>query len=120
MTMDLTNKQFTMTLAGIWTPTGATDSASKKEIGTVPFYSQITLPNGRAGLVVGGWSYLDGTNQTHYQTNIAIFEQNSDGTLSLATSKYVSDVKADAGNILVSDFNGDGKDDIFGGNRRQP
>jgi hypothetical protein len=78
------------------------------------FYSQITLANGRSGLALDGWSYNGWDNKTFYPVNAAIFEQNADGTLSLATSKYVTDPLTNgSGSVLVADFNGDGRQDIF-------
>jgi hypothetical protein len=46
--------------------------------------------------------------------NIAILEQQADGTLQLATSKYLADPQTNGGNnVLIADFNQDGIADFF-------
>lgn len=108
-------RKIPVTIAGSWTPVEASSSHSQ---GGIPianaFYSQIRLDNGRNGLVLDGWAYDGWDNKTLYKVNAAILEQSADGTLSVATSKYLSDpVTNGSGSALVADFNGDGKQDIF-------
>jgi Ca2+-binding RTX toxin-like protein len=104
------NKSPTITSAGSW------DFATTiPSFAVVPFYSQIKLGlNQNKGIVLGGWAYSGWENTTFNPINIAILDQQSDGTLKVNTSKYVSDPLTNGeGSVIVSDFNGDGIDDIF-------
>ena len=108
-------KSATPSVAGIWTPNGASDPVTHNGISLAnAFYSQITLANGRNGLVLNGWSYNGWDNETFYPVNATVLEQNADGTLTVATGKYLPDSGNNgSGSVLVADFNGDGKQDIF-------
>jgi hypothetical protein len=68
------------------------------------------------GIVLSGWAYnaaATGNNDV-YQVNMAILAQKTDGTLRTATSEMVpSALTNGAGSVVIADFNGDGKDDIF-------
>ena len=79
----------------------------------VTFYSQINLGlNKSHGLVLGGWSLASDTKL--YNINIAILDQQTNGTLKVNTSKYISDAQTNGeGSVIVTDLNGDGVDDIF-------
>lgn len=80
------------------------------------FAGNIRLPNGREGLVLTGWFYKGFSNPTTSITpvDIAILEQQSDGTLQVGTAKYVTDPQTNGGsNVLVADFNKDGIPDFF-------
>jgi hypothetical protein len=86
------------------------------------FAQNILLPNGREGLIVTGWSCCGARTPDNTApagipvtpVNIAVLEQQQDGTLQLATSKYVSDPQTNgAGIVLVGDFNQDGIQDFF-------
>lgn len=102
--------------AGIWTPNGASDPQTHNAISIAnAFYSPIMLPNGRMGLAVDGWSFSTfGFTATFYPVNAAVLEQNADGTLLLATSKYLGDSLTNgASSVVVADFNRDGQQDIF-------
>ena len=101
--------------AGTWTPLNASNPTTHNSINVANvFYSQIALANGRNGLVLTGWAYDGWDNTIHYPVNTAIFEQNADGTLTLASGKYLTDSTTNgAGSVVVADFNGDGKQDIF-------
>jgi hypothetical protein len=109
------SKSTIVSVAGLWTPNGATDPVSQKAINFITHtYSQILLPNGRNGLVVNGWSYNGFDSTTYYPVSAAIFEQNQDGTLTNATSKYFPDaLTSGSQSVIVADFNNDGKSDIF-------
>lgn len=83
----------------------------------VDFYGIVKLGTGQnEGIVLTGWAYdprLAGQTQV-YQTNIAIFEQKTDGTLRLATTDYTWYPNTNgASNVIVADFNSDGRDDFF-------
>ena len=76
----------------------------------------IVLPNGREGVVFNAESFSGFTNPATSITpvNLAMLEQQPDGTLQLATSKYLSDPQTNGGsNVLVTDFNHDGVDDLY-------
>jgi len=80
-----------------------------------PFAVNLRLPNGREGLAFNGWAYpTDGNTTSITPVNMAILEQQPDGTLQVATSKYVADPRTNGGsNALSADFNNDGVADIF-------
>ena len=104
------NKSPTITLAGYWKFSNANTNFA-----VAPFYSQIKLGhNSLNGIVLGGWAYSGWDNKVFNPINIEILDQQSDGTLKVNTSKYVSDPLTNGeGSVIVSDFNGDGIDDIF-------
>ena len=103
------NKNASLSYIGKWQ---ATDVANG---GAVSFYAPIQLgANKTSGIVLGGWSYTGWDNTTFHPINIALLDQNPDGTLSLNTSKYISDPSTNGqGSVIVTDFNGDGRQDIF-------
>jgi len=102
------NSKPSFSLAGSWV-------VSSTQTGIIPFYSQINLGVSKAnGLVLAGWAYNGFSSTVFYTTNIAILDQNADGTLKVATGNYISDpVINGTGSVIVSDFNKDGVDDIF-------
>jgi|GEM_PF-5319598 len=76
------------------------------------FYAFFASPTGAPSLILGGWA---GSNQERKvtPTNIIILERDSIGIWREKTSNYVSDKKTyGVGDILVADFNSDGKDDL--------
>lgn len=83
----------------------------------VDFYNVVRLGLGQAeGIAMAGWAYDPRlVNERYvYQINLALLEQRANGTLRLATSEYTTQANTNgAGNVIVADFNGDGKDDIF-------
>jgi uncharacterized protein (TIGR03437 family) len=107
-----------LSIAGVWQPV-ADQYITSSNTGWPgnTFFGNILLPNGKEGLVVTGWSNSNlGTPTPTSVTpfNIAILEQQQDGTLLLATPKYVSDPQANGGgSVIVADFNGDGTQDFF-------
>jgi len=119
-----------LSVAGIWQPVanqylrfdgngGGDGNGSIADL----FAQNILLPNGREGLIAAGWSCCDARTPDNSlpsppvpvtPVTIAILEQQPDGTLQLATSKYVSDPQTNgAGAVLVGDFNQDGIQDFF-------
>lgn len=83
----------------------------------VDFYNVVRLGTGQAeGIALAGWAYDPRlVNERYvYQINLAILEQQTNGTLKLATSSYTNQANTNgASNVVVADFNNDGKDDIF-------
>lgn len=68
------------------------------------------------GIVLAGWAYDPRLiNERYpYQVNIALLEQRTSGSLRLATSEYVLHSNTNgASSVIVADFNGDGRDDMF-------
>jgi hypothetical protein len=104
------NKTPTISLAGTWKY-----STTNSQFGVVAFYSQIKLgAQQNHGLVLGGWAYSGWGNTSFNPVNIAILDQQPNGTLKVNTAKYISDPLTNGeGSVIVSDFNGDGFDDIF-------
>jgi len=111
---DFSNVSSLLSLAGIWTPNEVVDPVSHGTVGIIgPMYSQIQLPNGRSGLILHGWPF-DPSAASPLQIKVSILEQNSDGTLVIATDKYLSDPMAYGSNsVVVGDFNNDKKDDFL-------
>jgi len=80
------------------------------------FVGNIKLPNGREGLVITGWSFTGFSTAATSITPVtmALLEQQPDGTLKLATSKYISDPQTNGGgSVVIADLNQDGIEDIF-------
>jgi len=76
--------------------------------------ANIVLPNGREGLVVTAWAYDPGNQTSFIPVNLSILQQQADGTLSVATTKYVGDSQTNGSTtVVVADFNNDGIPDIF-------
>jgi hypothetical protein len=70
--------------------------------------------NKAQGIVLGGWALSTDNPLMPRQVNLAVLDQNPDGTLKLNTAKYISNpITHGIGSVIVSDFNGDGVDDIF-------
>lgn len=115
MNKDLSNISSILSVAGVWTPVNASDPTTHNAIPVAnAFYSAIMLPDGKNGLAFNGWAYNGWDNKTHYPVGASILEQNTDGTLSDVTSKYLPDATTNgSGSVIVADFNGDGKQDIF-------
>jgi len=115
-----------LSIAGIWQPVAnqylRLGSNGDGNGSIVPFAQNIILANAREGLVAAGWSCCDARTSDNTPpagipvtpVNIAILEQQQDGTLRLTTSKYASDPQTNgAGRVLVGDFNQDGIEDFF-------
>lgn len=80
-----------------------------------PFHAPIRL-DGKNGLVLGGWGYQGGFGGSAPVASIPalLLEQQADGSLRVATSKYMADATTQGiGSINTADFNGDGRTDIF-------
>jgi uncharacterized protein (TIGR03437 family) len=106
-----------LSIAGVWQPI-AGQYLSKEYSGSLAgtFAGNVKLANGREGLVITGWSFngFSTTASSITPVNMALLEQQPDGTLTLATSKYISDPQTNGGgSVVIADFNGDGVQDIF-------
>lgn len=114
-------KVINVSLAGSWIPNYATMPDTGWPVSVVNFfYAQVKLPNGRNGLALDSWSYAGWDNKLHYPVHMALLEQDANGHMKVATSKYISnDVTNGAGSVLVADFNQDGQDDIFIGTHNE-
>lgn len=110
----------TLSLAGTWVPVDSNYLVSNKNYGGLAqtTYGHLAL-NGREGLVISGWGWTGGFGdnaalKSPETVHVALLEQQGDGTLRLATTKYLaSDVINGANSVVISDFNGDGFSDIF-------
>jgi hypothetical protein len=112
----LANFKPTLSLAATWTPVSPEYVSATNSGGLAQTtYGHITL-NGLSSLVISGWGWGGGfgSGSTLKTPDILILEQQADGTMKSATDKYVSsDVISGANSVIVADFNGDGKQDIF-------
>ena len=111
-----------LSIAGVWQPIADQYIASEGQGAfvpgsAVPFAGNIKLPNGREGLVLNGWHSSGASTATPTSitpVNMVLLEQQPDGTLATATSKYISDPQTNgSGSVVVADFNQDGIQDIF-------
>ncbi|HWB83181.1 MAG TPA: hypothetical protein VG675_03500 [Bryobacteraceae bacterium] len=106
-----------LSIAGVWQPI-ADQYITEENPGTLgnTFVGNIKLADGREGLVLNGWYYngFSTTATSVTPVNMALLEQLPDGTLRLATSKYISDPQTHgSGSVVIADFNRDGLQDIF-------
>lgn len=72
--------------------------------------------SGREHIIVTGWQYCGFNNTATSITpvHLAIFRQQSEGTMKVDTASFVSDSLTNGGgSVVVADFNGDGYPDIF-------
>lgn len=112
------NLSFAASVAGIWqavdpvyvTPTNQGQLANS-------FFGNARLGSQQwQGVVMIGWQY-NGFSSTATEVtpvNLGILEQQADGTLLLDTASYVSSAATNGGgSVVVADFNGDGRDDVF-------
>ena len=108
LTADVTSR---LTMAGTYRPIAA------PEIGLVDFWGAVRLGAAQLeGVMLGGWAFTGfGGDPTKFKpVDVALLSQRSDGTLELATQTLLPSATTNGiGNVLVADFNADGKDDIF-------
>jgi FG-GAP-like repeat len=105
-----------LTLAGIWQGVADEHVTPVNRGGISNFFSgNLRLHNGREGIVIGSWSFAGfaNTDPTLVPVSIALFEQQGDGTLQLATSRYVPNPLTNGiSSVVIADFNRDGVDDF--------
>ncbi len=105
-----------LSLAGIWQPVADANVTPENHGLAVDFAANLRLHNGREGLIFTGWSFAGFTNADAriVPVHAAMLEQQPDGTLQLATARYLPDaVTNGAGSVVIADFNRDGIDDVF-------
>lgn len=97
---------------GIWTPIDQPDFPL-----SFPHNRPIRLgAQQRQGLSFSGFKFdtLPKASSPFAPVKILLLEQQDDGTLQIATSKYISDDTINGtSQALVADFNGDGKEDLL-------
>ena len=109
-----------LTSAGLWSPVSDPNFINANYFGTLAntFHSIIRIgKNGQYGLISNGWGYVSFSQPSTapvIPVNVGLLEPLSDGTLQLNTPKYINDtITNGSGSVVVADFNGDGRDDIF-------
>jgi hypothetical protein len=105
-----------MSFGGTYTP--VEPSTYRSNAVFIPFWNVVRSGASQLeSVVLAGWQYngtFDTTLDATTRTKAAIFEQQADGTLLEATQKLFGDSSTDgSGNVLVADFNRDGRDDVF-------
>ena len=104
-------------LAGIWIPSNS-NQISTYFNGSIssPFQGLLRIgTSDKYSLLVTGWNAtgLD-PNGNNVIINIGLFTPDNNGNLYLTTTQYISDPSTyGAGSVVITDFNGDGLDDIF-------
>lgn len=88
--------------------------SSTRSLGEIPVYGIARLgPAGREGIVVGAWGISTDVRADVPPMRLAVFEQGSDGLMRVATTDYVdSDATDGVGEVVVTDLDRDGRDDI--------
>lgn len=106
-----------MSMAGIWQPVADEHVTAANHGTAVDFFGNLRLHNGREGIVAAAWSFKGdhySTDARLIPTQTALLEQQPDGTLQLATSRYLRDPSTNgAGSVVIADFNGDSVDDVY-------
>ena len=116
--MDPSRLAFTPSIAGVWkfVDDGYVTASYSGTLASTFFGNAGLGANQLTGVVMTGWSYsgFDNTADTVVPVNVGILEQQPDGTLLLDTASYVPSPSTNGGgSVLVADFNGDGRDDVF-------
>lgn len=105
-----------LSYAGSWIPIKAIDSSINGTIAN-SFYALLKIGNSNQySIVLTGWGYsgFDTKQATPSKVSIAIFGSDQAGVFSNVTSTYVADTSTwGGGSVVVADFNGDGRSDIF-------
>ncbi len=113
-TRDISSK---LTVAGEWNPFTSLSGTALSQAALIDFYGVAKLGTSQQeGVIFTGWAYTGFSNTATDITpvNVAVLAQNPNGTLSIATDQVLpSSLTNGAGSVIVADFNGDGKDDIF-------
>jgi hypothetical protein len=114
--MDLSQSKFAFSMAGVWRYVDdAFVTATNNGTLANSFFGNVALgPQQLQGVVMTGWQFSSPSPGTVTPVNLGILAQQPDGTLKLQTQTYVaSAVTHGGGSVIVADFNGDGRDDVF-------
>ncbi|WP_457091469.1 hypothetical protein, partial [Microvirga sp. P5_D2] len=72
--------------------------------------------NGRAGILVSGWSWggTFGLGESITPVNVMLLAEQADGTMAIETGSVLGNRTTNgSGSVIVADFNNDGRDDIL-------
>lgn len=116
--MDANRLTFTPSIAGVWqfVDDRHVTASNGGGLGNSGFANFGLGADQRTGVVMIGWQFrgFDHLDGQVTPVNLGILEQQPDGTMLLRTSDYVASPQTSGTHsIVVADFNGDGKDDIF-------
>jgi hypothetical protein len=113
---DFSNISSILTAAGFWTPIPEHYLTQTNTGWAVPFTKAFPLgTNGAYGMAVTAWGTPgDPLPSVPQQTTMGLLVPNPSGLLTLNTAAFIDDpVTNGGGSIIIADFNGDGKPDIF-------
>ena len=82
---------------------------------TVSFYGTLKVGLEKTpAVILGGWRFAGWENTTHYPVDVVLLAEDSNGIPQMITSQYIENPSTNGtGSFVISDFNGDGMDDVF-------
>jgi len=105
-----------LSMAGVWQPVrdAYITQTNSGIVANDPSHLLPLGPEGREGRVINGWPLGGANAPATTPVDIAIFAQDANGNMSLATQNFVSDPQVNGGqSVIIADFNGDSRPDIF-------
>lgn len=116
--MDSSRLTFVPSIAGIWqfVHDSHVTPGNGGHLGNAVFANVSLSPMQQTGVLMIGWQYSGFDNSAAQVTpvQLGILEPQTNGTMLLKTSTYVSSPTTNGTHsVVVHDFNGDGRDDVF-------